>query len=162
MLSYGFPWPRVPTHSAKISSWFEPLLHLMDHITSCAFLHTAEQDSQPTTSLIGKQSVPYQTCGSTCCSGVYTPKTRSLADSSLTNHITQQNPSVSTIPTHAQTTVSILTTVTSYHDGWKTNTLNTNPSQTQHHKCGNTCMPFMTAWLSIANQVCTQILKYET
>jgi hypothetical protein len=30
-----------------------------------------------------------------------------------------------TIPVLAQTTTSNLTTVTSHHDGWKTNTLNT-------------------------------------
>jgi hypothetical protein len=40
----------------------------------------------------------------------------------MTNHITWQNPTVSTIPTHAQTTASILTMVTSDYDGWKTNT----------------------------------------
>jgi hypothetical protein len=39
-------------------------------------------------------------------------------------HSTWQNPTVSTISTHAQTTTSNLTTISSYHDGWKTNTLN--------------------------------------
>jgi hypothetical protein len=52
----------------------------------------------------------------------------------MTIHITRRNPTVATIPTHAQTTASILTTITSHHDGWKINTLNTNTSQTQHHK----------------------------
>jgi hypothetical protein len=43
----------------------------------------------------------------------------------MTNHITSWIPTVSTIPNLAQTTTSNLTTVTSHHDGWKTNTLNT-------------------------------------
>jgi hypothetical protein len=159
MLCYGFPGPRVPTSSAKVSSWLKPLLHLVDQITSCIFPHTAEQDSQPTAALISKQDVPYRSCSGTCCPGVSTPKTRSLADSSMTIHITWQNLTVSTIPTHAQTTASILTTVNSHHDGWKTNTLNTNTSQTQHHKDGKTCKKLMTAWLSTTNQVWTQILS---
>jgi hypothetical protein len=51
-----------------------------------AIFHSSEQDTLPTTSLISKQAVSYQTCGSTCCPGVATPKTWSLADSSMTNH----------------------------------------------------------------------------
>jgi hypothetical protein len=60
---------------------------------------------------------------------------------------------ISTIPTIAQTTTSILTTVTSHHDGWKIKSLNNNTSQTQHHKDGKTCTTLMTAWLRITNQV---------
>jgi hypothetical protein len=99
MLCYGFPQPRVPACNAKVSSWLEPLLHLVDQITFSVFPHTTEQDSQPTSSLISKQVVPYRTHGDTYCPGVSTPKTRSLVDSSMTNHITWQVPSVSTIPT---------------------------------------------------------------
>jgi hypothetical protein len=131
----------------------------VDQITSYIFPHTTEQDSQPTTSLISNQVVPYWTRGGTCCPRVSTPKTQSLADSSMTNHITWWNPTISTIPTHARTTVSLLTRVTSHHDGWKTKTLNNNTSQTQHHKYGKTCMTLMTAWLSITNQVWTHIPK---
>jgi hypothetical protein len=122
MLCYGSPVTRVPTSSAKVSSWFEPLLHLVDQNMSCIFSHTSKQDSQPTLFLISKQAVPYWTRGGTCCPGVFTPKTRSLADSSMTIHDTWRNPTVSTISTYAQTTTSILTTVTSHNDGWKTNT----------------------------------------
>jgi hypothetical protein len=43
----------------------------------------------------------------------------------MTNHITRQIPSVSTIQNLAQTTALILTMVTSHPDGWKINTLNT-------------------------------------
>jgi hypothetical protein len=84
--------------------------------------HSNEQDTLPTTSLISKQVISYRTRGGTYCPGVSTPKTQSLADSSITIHITRWNPTVSIIPTYAQTTTSILTTVTSHHDGWKTNT----------------------------------------
>jgi hypothetical protein len=129
-----FPRPRVPASSAKVSLWLKPLLHLVDEITSCVFCHTTEQDSQPTTSLICKQVIPYLTCGDTCCPGVSTPKTRSLANSSMTNHINWQIPTISTIPSHAKTTASIFTMVNSHLNGWKTNSLNINRSQTQHHK----------------------------
>jgi hypothetical protein len=121
--------------------------------------HWSEQGTLPTASLISKQDISYQTSGSTCCPGVSTAKTRSLADLSMTNHITWQNLTVSTIPTHAQTTASILTMVNSHHDGWKTNTLNNNTIQTQHHKDGKTCTTLMTTWLSITNQVWTHIPK---
>jgi hypothetical protein len=48
--------------------------------------HSSEQDTLSTTSLISKQAIAYRTCGGTCCPGVSTPKTRSLADSSKCNH----------------------------------------------------------------------------
>jgi hypothetical protein len=120
MLCYGSPVTRVPSSSAKVSSWLEPLLHFVDQITSCVFLHTAEQDSQPIASLISKQAVLYRTHGGIYCPVVSTPKTWSLANSSMTNHTTWRNPTISTIPAHAQTTASILTTANSHHDGWKT------------------------------------------
>jgi hypothetical protein len=112
MLCYGFPVTRVPVCSAKVSSWLDPLLHLVNQITFCVFPHTTEQDSQPTASLISKQVVPYQTHGDTCSPGVSTPKTQFLADSSMTNHNTWRHPTVSTISNLAQTTASNLTTVT--------------------------------------------------
>jgi hypothetical protein len=161
MLCYGFPWPRAPACNAEASSWLEPLLHLVDQITSRIFPHTVEQDSQPTSSLISNQALPYRTHGDTYCRRVSTPKTRSLVDSSMTNHISWWIPTVSTIPTHAQTTTSNLTTVNSHLEGRKTNTPNINTSQTQYHKDWKTYTTLMTAWLSITNQVWTQILKYE-
>jgi hypothetical protein len=50
--------------------------------------HLSEQGTLPTTSLISKQVILYRTRGGTCCPVVSTPMTRSLADSSMTNHIT--------------------------------------------------------------------------
>jgi hypothetical protein len=87
--------------------------------------HSFEEGTLRTASLISKQVVPYRTHGGTCYPRVSTPTTRSLADLSMTNHITWRIPTISTIPNLAQTTASNLTTVTSHHDGWKTNTLNT-------------------------------------
>jgi hypothetical protein len=159
MLCYGSPVTKVLASSVKVSSWLEPLSHLVDQITSCVFAHTTEQDSLPIASLIRRQVDPYQTRGGTCCFGVSTPKTWSFVDLSMTNHITWWNPTVSTIPTYAQTTTSILTTITSHLDGWKTKTINNNTSQTQHHKDRKTCTTLMTAWLSITNQVWSQILS---
>jgi hypothetical protein len=136
MLCYGFPWPWVPTSSAKVSSYLEPLLHLVDEIMFCVFPHTTEQDSQPIAALISKEVITYETRGGTCCPGVSTPKTWSVVDSCMTNHISSWIPTVSTIPSVGQTIASNLTMVNSYHDGWKTNTLNNNASQTQCHKDG--------------------------
>jgi hypothetical protein len=48
--------------------------------------HSSEQGTLPTASLISKQVVPYRTRGGTYCPKVSTPKTWSLADSSMTNH----------------------------------------------------------------------------
>jgi hypothetical protein len=159
MLCYGFTVTRVPASNAKVFSWLEPLLHLVDQITSDVFSYTTEQDSQPIAALISKQVIPYRTRGDTCCPRLSTPKIWCLADSSMTIHNIWGNPTISTISTHAQTTTSILTMVTSHHDGRKTKTLNNNTRQTQHHKDKNTCMTLMTTWLSITNQVWTHITK---
>jgi hypothetical protein len=94
--------------------------------------HSSNQGTLPTTTLISKQVVPYRTRGGTFYPGMSTPRTWSLVDSSMTNHITRRIPTVSTIPNLSQTTASNLIMVTSHHGRWKTNTLNT--SQTQHHK----------------------------
>jgi hypothetical protein len=95
--------------------------------------YSFEQGTLPTTSLISKQAIPYRTRGGTCCPRVSTHKIRSLEDSSMTNHITCQNSIVSTILAHAQTTTSILTTVKSHLDGWKTIS-HKDTSQNYHHK----------------------------
>jgi hypothetical protein len=48
--------------------------------------HSSEQVTLPTASLISKQVIPFRTRGGTCCPEVSTPKTRFLADLSMTNH----------------------------------------------------------------------------
>jgi hypothetical protein len=50
--------------------------------------HSSEQGTLPTASLISRHDVPYRTRSGTCCPGVSIPKTWSLADLSMTNHIT--------------------------------------------------------------------------
>jgi hypothetical protein len=60
--------------------------------------HSTEHDTQPIAYLISKQVIPYRARGGTCCHGVSTPMIWCLADSSMTNHITWRNPTVSTIP----------------------------------------------------------------
>jgi hypothetical protein len=50
--------------------------------------HSSEEVTLPTASLISKQVVPYRIRGGTCCPGVSTPKSQSLADLSMINHIT--------------------------------------------------------------------------
>jgi hypothetical protein len=88
MLCYGSPMTQVPARSFKVSSWLEPLLHLVDQNMTRVFPHSLEQDSQPPTPLISKQVIPYWTRGGTCCPGVSTSKTQFLADSSMTTHNT--------------------------------------------------------------------------
>jgi hypothetical protein len=50
--------------------------------------HSSEQGTLLTASLIIKQAVLHRTRDNTCYPGVPTPMARSLADSSMTNHIT--------------------------------------------------------------------------
>jgi hypothetical protein len=61
--------------------------------------HSTEHNTQPIVFLISKQAIPYRTHGGTCCPVVSTPKIQCLADSSMRNHISQRNPTVSTIQT---------------------------------------------------------------
>jgi hypothetical protein len=108
--------------------------------------------------VLHKQAIPYWTRGGTCYPGVSTPKIRSLADSSMTNHITWWNPTISTI----------LTLLKPHHRSspWS-NHISTDerPSLTKTKgklnitKDGKTCTTLMTTLLSITNQVWTQILN---
>jgi hypothetical protein len=50
--------------------------------------HSTEHDTQPIAYLISKQVIPYRTHSGTCCPGGSTPKIWSLADPSMTSHIT--------------------------------------------------------------------------
>jgi hypothetical protein len=122
--------------------------------------HSTEHDTQLIAYLSSKQAVLYQTHGGICCPGVSTPKIRSLTDSSMTSHITWQNPTVSTIPSllkpqHQSSPWSNHISTDGRHSLTKTQ------AKLNITKDGKTCMTLMTAWLSITNQVWTQILKYE-
>jgi hypothetical protein len=76
MLSF----PRVVRGTTAPLAPYEP------RRVTTSISHSSEQDTLPTSSLISKQVVLYRTRGDTCCPRVSTPKTRSLADSSMTNH----------------------------------------------------------------------------
>jgi hypothetical protein len=100
-----FSEQMVPTCSAKVSRinvpsytmWFRQVTKYNHKVWYHP--HSTEHDTQPIAYLISRQVVPYWTCGGTCCPGVSAPKIQSLADLSMTNHITRWNPTFSTIPT---------------------------------------------------------------
>jgi hypothetical protein len=105
MLCYNFLNKRSPLAVLRFPAQTSPLTPCgsgssQSMITMYgAILTQSLHDTQPIAYLISKQVVPYRTRGGICCSGVSTPKIRSLADSNMTNHFTWQNPTVSTIPT---------------------------------------------------------------
>jgi hypothetical protein len=113
--------------------------------------HSTEHNTQPIAYLISKQAIPYRIRGDTCCPGVST-KIRSLADSSMTSHITLRNPTVSTLP-------SLLKP--HHQSSPRSNHISTDgrPSLTRTQaklnitKDRKICTTLMTAWLSITNQV---------
>jgi hypothetical protein len=122
--------------------------------------HSTEHDTQPIAHLISKQDVPYWTRDGTCCPVVSTPQIRNLADSTMTNHITWRNPTVSTIPT-------LLKSQHWSSPWWNHISMDGRPSLTKTQaklnitKDGKTCTTLITAWLSITNKVWNQFLKYE-
>jgi hypothetical protein len=114
--------------------------------------HSTEHDTEPTAYLISKQAIPYRIYGATCCPGVSTPKILSLADLSMTSHITRWNPTISTIPSLIKP---------QHRSSPQSNHISTDerPSLTMTQaklnirKDGKTCTTLMTTWLSITNQV---------
>jgi hypothetical protein len=89
----------MPLQRFTLTRYHDPSCTMWARTSNYANFHSSEQGTLPTSSLICKQAVPYRTCGNIYHPGVYTPKTRPLADSSMTIHITRQNPTISTIPT---------------------------------------------------------------
>jgi hypothetical protein len=63
-----------------------PLAPCEPRRVSTPIFYSSEKGTLLTASLISKQSIPYRTRGGTYFSVVSTPKTRSLVDSSMTNH----------------------------------------------------------------------------
>jgi hypothetical protein len=82
---------RFPTQSgSSCTMWFRPFTKnatKTDH-KDRSHPHLTEHDTQPIGYLISKQVIPYRTRGGTCCPAVSTPKIQSIADSSMTSHIT--------------------------------------------------------------------------
>jgi hypothetical protein len=124
--------------------------------------HSSEQGTLPTTFLISKQVIPYRTRGGTYCPGVSTPKTRSLVDSSMTNHKPwrlQPSPLFQTL-LKLQHQISPRSPHITTDKRLTLSTLNT--SQTQHHKDGKACTTLMTAGLSNTTKHKNPILRYES
>jgi hypothetical protein len=97
MLCYGFLNKRSPLAVLRFPAQTSPLAPSgsgslqsisQSMIIKYGVIPTQSSMTQPIAFLISKQVVPYQTCGGTCCPGVSTPKIQSLADSSMTTHIT--------------------------------------------------------------------------
>jgi hypothetical protein len=138
--------------------WFRRFTkYVTKYETKSVANHSTEQDTQHIAYLISKQVVPYRTRGGTCCPGGPTPKIQSIEDSSTTchdgiNHLHHSNRcSNHSIDPHM---------VILHLDRWKTTTLS------QRHKPNSISQRmerlvwlFMTAWLSITNQVWTHIPK---
>jgi hypothetical protein len=144
---------RFPAHSGSICTmWFRKFTQ---NVTKTGHIdrshpHSIEHDTQSIAYLISKQAVSYQTRGGTCCPRVTTPKIWSLADLSMTCHITWQNPTISTIPTLLK----------SQHQSspWSNHIstdgrLSLKKTQAKLTKDGKTSTTLMIAWLSITNQV---------
>jgi hypothetical protein len=121
-------WPR--DHYMSLQRLCTMWAWANDHATS----HSSEQGTIPTSSLISNQAILYRTCGGTCCLGVSTTKTRSLANLSKTNHKpwrSQPSPPLQTLlkPQHRTPPRSPHTMM----DGRPTLSTH-NTSQTQYHK----------------------------
>jgi hypothetical protein len=163
-------WQTVPACSAKVSHtkrpsctmWFRQFIKYVTKTGQKVWCHphSIEHDTQPIAFLISRQAVPYWTRGGTCCPRVSTHEIQSIVDSSMTIHITWWSPTVSTIPTLLKP---------HHRSSPQSNHISTDgrPSLTKTQvklnitKDGITYTTLMTAWLSITNQVWTQILKYE-
>jgi hypothetical protein len=100
LLCHRFPllgYNRIPSGPFHNCQGF-PLMGTTEYpqarLTPCGFIGVAipvplfQQDKLTRAFLTSQQAVPYWTRGGTCCPVVSTPKIRSLADSSMTNHIT--------------------------------------------------------------------------
>jgi hypothetical protein len=143
MLCYRFPHKvaslavlRFPAQSGPFCTmWFRQFTKNViktGHIDR-SHPHSTEHDTQPIAHLISKQVVSYRTRGGTCCPGGSTPKIWSLANSSMTSHISWRNPNYLHHSNLAKTTASILTRVNSHLDRWETIS-HKDTSQTQHPK----------------------------
>jgi hypothetical protein len=99
MLLHRFTMGRMPSFAKIVCSTIAllrfprgshsttaPLASCEPGRVTMSISHSYEEGTLPIASLISKQVVSYRTRGGTCCRRVSTPKTQSLADSSMTNH----------------------------------------------------------------------------
>jgi hypothetical protein len=98
MLCYEFPHKVAPLTVLSFPAQSDPFCIMWfrqftknvtktDH-TDGRHLHSTEHNTLPIAYLISKQAVSYRTRGDTYCPRGSTPKIWSLADSSITSHIT--------------------------------------------------------------------------
>jgi hypothetical protein len=149
---------RFPAHSGPFCTmWFRQFTQNVTQTghTDRSHPHSTEHDTQPIAYLISKQVVPYQTRDGTCCPGGSTPKIRSLADSSMTSHITWWNPTISTIPTLLKLHHRSLPGPNHISTDGRPS-LRRTQAKLNTTKDGKTCTTLMTAWLSISTPVWTQ------
>jgi hypothetical protein len=114
----------------------QPLLHRVGPANDHTNFHSSEQGTLPTTPLISKQVIPYRTRGGTYCHGVSTPKILSLADLSMTNHITRRNTTVCTIPILLKPRHRTSPRSTHISMDGRPQLSHKDTSHTQHHKDG--------------------------
>jgi hypothetical protein len=110
------------------------------------------QDKLTRAFLISQQAVPYRTRGDTCCPEGSTPETQSLADSSMTSHITGRNPTVSTSPTLLKPQHRFSPWSSHISTDGRLNTLTKTQAKLNIIQDEKTCMTLMTAWLSMTTQ----------
>jgi hypothetical protein len=161
---------RFPTHSGPAciaevfrtqwpfcTMWFSQFTQNLTQTghTDKSHPHWTEHDTQPIAYLISKQAVPYRTYVGTCCPGVSTSKIWSLADSSITSHITWRNPTISTIPTLLKPQHQSLPGPNHISTDGRP-PLTKTQAKLNITKDGKTCTTLMTAWLSITTLVWTQ------
>jgi hypothetical protein len=150
---------RFPAQKCPLLHHVVQAVHKVCHKVWC-HPHSTEHETKPIAFLISKQAIPYWTCGGTYYPRVSIPKISSLADPSMTNHITRRNPTISTIltllkPQHRSSPQSNHISTDGRPSLIKTQ------AKLNITKDEKTCTTLMIAWLSITNQVWTQILKHE-
>jgi hypothetical protein len=161
-------WQTVIAYSTKVSHtnvpsytmWFRQFIKYItktNHKVWC-HPHSIEHDTPPIAYLISKQVISYRTCGGICCPRMSTRKIQSLANSSMTNHITWRNTTVSIIqillkPNHQSLPQSKRISTDGRPSRIKTQ------AKLNITKDEKACTTLITAWLSITNQVWTQFLS---
>jgi hypothetical protein len=91
----------------KVDTWYHDLSFTMwAWAKSQANPHSSKQDTQPIVLLISKQTTPYRTGGGTCCPGCHLLR---FGPYQIGAPLAMTVLTISTIPTIAQTTTSILT-----------------------------------------------------
>jgi hypothetical protein len=137
---------RFPDKRPYLQCWgFLHTVALLHHVvqvvhTKChtdrSHTHSTEHDTQPIAYLISKQVIPYRAHGCTCCPGVSTPMTQSLANSSMTNHKPWRSQPSPPFQSLLEPQYRISPRSPYIMTGGRPILSTHNTSQTQHHKYG--------------------------